>query len=178
MSEEVDARVRKARSEATEFLAILEERVAGLTCCNVSFDAGNASISFNEYRKFRDGTSECLTFVIIIENRLGRLSDAVAKPIRQRLDEMTAKVWAFLLDGALHFFEAIVKINYLPLGSREVFVRELKTLHEAETLLSDERFKRWIDDSARRKLKTASRILAEIIERAPSLLEIGRSARR
>ena len=61
----------------------------------------------------------------------------------------------------------------LPLGAREMFQSELRTLFEAERMISDPRYISQLDESARDDLETAKSILEEIIEKAPALLNFG-----
>jgi uncharacterized protein YgfB (UPF0149 family) len=54
-----------------------------------------------------------------------------------------------------------------------MFQSELRTLYEAERMISNPRYISQLDDSAKDDLDTAKSILEEIIEKAPALLNFG-----
>jgi hypothetical protein len=82
-------------------------------------------------------------------------------------------IWSCLLNCSLNFLDALSREENLPLGSREVFVREIKTLYDANKWLSDDRYVDLIDDAMHNKQAQAEKILSAIINRAPTLLELG-----
>ena len=58
----------------------------------------------------------------------------------------------------------------MPLGAREGFLRELRVLTDAQTLLDGESYKDRLTDEMKREMKTAEHILNEVLEKAPTLL--------
>lgn len=161
--------------EAERFMDILAERIGELSASATAHNEAAVSTSFSEYQKFRDLSAGCLTFTIIIQNRVDRIgaSDpALAKEFGSRLDALTVEVWGILLKGALEFFLVISQSDSLPLGTRDVFTRELRTLHEAGKIFREPRYAERADELMRKNAEVAEKILFEIIEKAPSLLEI------
>ncbi|KAA5605500.1 hypothetical protein F1188_11440 [Roseospira marina] len=128
---------------------------------------------FMDYARTRNLTSECMAFLIVIERRIEGLPDSRRAPYYDRLTEILVALWGTLLDGSLTFLRAIANEEHLPLGSREVFLREIKTLHDAHATLSEERFEGRIPGDLMSKQRQAERILNEIIDRAPRLLDLG-----
>ena len=76
-----------------------------------------------------------------------------------------------LIKASLSFFYTMSAKSVLPLGSREVFEIELKTLYDAEAMLSDPRYEGELDDEAKEDLDLAKDLLGEILAHAPSLLD-------
>ena len=58
----------------------------------------------------------------------------------------------------------------LPMGAREIFVAELRSLHDAAEKLKRPNYAGKLGPDLDRDLETASLILEEIIDKAPSLL--------
>lgn len=156
--------------DAERFLNVLEERVRELLAIADITNRSADEVNFEDYGRFRDMMSECLSFLIIIDQRITLLDLTKQAKLREQFDELTVALWSVLLDGSLRFLEIIAKREYLPLGTRHVFVRELRTLHEADKVLKKQEYQHRLSDVVRRRRQTAERILIEIIERALRLL--------
>jgi hypothetical protein len=161
--------------EARHFLEVLKERIDELKTRSSVLDESLEEPHFAEYQQFRDVMSGCLTFTIIIQNRIDRINDrdkATGGELGVTLDTLTVEIWAVLLRGALRFFQVISQHDTLPLGTRDVFTRELRTLNDANQVFHNARYAAYIDEALRKRQGTAEKILVEIIERAPSLLDV------
>lgn len=130
---------------------------------------------FIDYARTRNLTSECMAFMIVIERRIAQLPEDLQPALRESYDEQTIHLWSTLLRCSLTFLRAISEEEHLPLGSREVFLREIKTLHDAHGTLSLDRFSGLIPEETAAMQRQAEKILTEIIERAPRLLDLGPS---
>ena len=162
-------------TEADNFLRVLGEQIAELSAHSRILEDDKTEIRFSEYRKFRDSMSGCLTFTIIIQNRIDRIAETdpkTAEPLAERLDGLTVKIWGILLKGALHFFQVISQKNSLPIGTHDVFTHELRTLHDAGKFFQIPRYARHASDAMKRDYGVAEKILLQIIERAPGMLNI------
>jgi len=161
-----------------------EEVALFLTALKVKIDSLQASSRilegtpdhpprFMDYARTRNLTSECLAFLIVIERRVDTLPDHSRPPLREVLDEHTIALWSGLLECSLTFLRAIADETHLPLGSREVFLREIKTLYDANGVLSRPEFEGRLPPDILNRQRSAERILNEIIDRAPRLLDLG-----
>jgi hypothetical protein len=156
------------------FLASLERRIATLKDSGHVLEADqDRPPRFTDYARTRNLTSECMAFLIVIDRRIDALPDHMQVEPRQILESHTIDLWGTLLECSLAFLRAISGQAHLPLGSREVFVREIKTLHDAQAVLSQDRFSGKVPESTMDRLKQAERILNEVIDRAPRLLDLG-----
>ena len=162
------------RAEAKEFLRILEQRVSLLAESSEHLTKQLDHVQLDDYLAFRDVMSQCWTFSILIENRIARLESETVSELLEQFDELTVAIWSVLLGGALVFFKALADETYLPLGSREIFMGELKTLYDADHLLRQERYFSRVNKETLHCLDKSQKILLEIIERAPKLLKIWR----
>lgn len=165
------------REEIERFLIILEKRIRQLgetvALAADGLDPESADLSFADYVRSRDLSSECWAFSIVIERRLDEYTGHDKAKLSSRFDELTINIWSMLLSCSLYFLDSLSRREYLPIGSREIFVREIKTLYDAHKLLADSRYEGRITDTLRRQHHRAERILNEIIERAPALLNLG-----
>lgn len=160
------------RKEVERFMEVFAKRLEALNSSVETFDLKGGDIQFKDFLDFQNLTSELLTFLIIIEKRLQTLNRESKDKLIARLDDLVIAIWSILLKGALSFFVVMAEDQYLPLGSREVFMRELRTLDEAQAKLSASPYKEKVSDEIKQRLEKAERILLEVIEKAPSLLEL------
>ncbi|GEO82899.1 hypothetical protein [Pararhodospirillum oryzae] len=163
----------RVTQELENFLHLLEARIEALSqSATVLQRHGEHPPRFADYARTRSLTSECLAFSIVIERRIDLLPEAKKATALDRFDSLTVLIWATLLDCSLTFLKAIAKEEYLPLGSREVFLHEIKTLYDAYNTLIQDRYFHKVEEETLRKCKSAEKILHEIIERAPRLLDL------
>lgn len=165
--------VKANLAELEQFLSILEQRIGALKASTRLLERHDGHPpQFADYAHTRSLTSECLAFSIVIERRIDLLPDAKRGPVMDRFDRLTVSIWSTLLGCSLTFLKAIADEEHLPLGSREVFMQEIKTLYDAHVVLSQPRFEGKVEEETLRKRSSAERILTEIIERAPRLLDL------
>jgi len=129
--------------------------------------------SFKAYQHFRNKTGEFETFSILIEGRLDRLEGGADPRLQGHFDDLTAVTYKQLIKTSIKFLWVLAQGNELPLGTREVFIQELKTLYDTKKKLAEPRYETRLDDDAKRNLHVAEEILTEIIDKAPSLLQFG-----
>lgn len=160
------------RKDVERFMGVFARRLEKLGASVKVLEVKGVNVQFKDYLDFQNLTSELLTFLIIIDKKLQGLDQSSKGELINRFDELVIAIWSILLKGALSFFIVISEDQYLPLGSREVFVRELRTLNEAQVKLSAKPYKEKVPAETRKQLEMAERILVKVIEKAPSLLEL------
>jgi hypothetical protein len=166
----------KERQEIDRFLDLLERRLVelGRSTFLATSALDNDRLPFADYVYSRDLSSECWTFSIVIERRIDKYEGSERDTLIERFDTLTIGIWATLLTCSLRFLDVLARQEFLPLGSREIFIHEIKTLYDAYNLLESPRYAYRVDDVLRSKQRQAERILSEVIERAPALLDFGR----
>lgn len=162
------------KREAQDMLVALERQAREIIIVAQKAQSTATKHSFNVYRQFRESVSEFETFGILIENRLRNLDTGRDPRLDEQFDALNVLISKSVIKASTQFFLALSKSPALPLGSREVFLQELRSLHEARNKLSDPRYQRMLDEEAHRNLQIAENILTEIIERAPSLLDFNK----
>ena len=159
--------------KAEEFLGILSDRIEELLEVSRLPQENPQEINFDDYQKFRDMMGECLSFLIIIERRINLTGEDRRKRLFEQFDSLTVAVWSILLDGSLSFLTVICEKEFLPLGTRHVFVQELRTLYDAEQVLKEDKYENYLMANVVEQRDKAERILNAIIDRAPQLLNLG-----
>jgi hypothetical protein len=159
-------------NDAERFLAALQDRVTELMVLSETPKNDPDTVNFEGYQTFRKMMSECLSFSIIIERRIEQNQTQKKEELEEQFNQLTVAIWSVLLSGSLNFLTVICAKEYLPIGTNHVFVQELKTLYDAEIILKKEKFAKYMKQGILDQRGRAERILDEIINRAPQLLDL------
>ena len=73
----------------------------------------------------------------------------------------------------MKFFMAMSGHVSLPLGTKEIFAGELRSLHNSREKLGGDRYQEKMSTLDIKNLKLAEQILMAVIDKAPSLLSLG-----
>jgi hypothetical protein len=125
---------------------------------------------FKAYVAFRTVVDDFDTLAIVIEYKLKRLRDGKAQQLSEKFDELTAFMLSSIVTASLHFLRILAEKRELPLGARDVFMSELRSLYHAKERIETERYVHRLNDRTRSDLVAAEQILEVVIERAPRLL--------
>jgi hypothetical protein len=161
------------RREVQQLLGALEQsasdviKTAGLASAEAKKD------KFQAYQEFKRRCDDFDTLSILIEHRLKNMKGGREQDLDDKFVELTLFLLSATLTASLHFLRILAERDALPLGSRDVFMRELRNLHRAHEKMVDPRFAPRINERTTADLKVAEEILATIIERAPALLDFG-----
>jgi len=170
---------RKFRNEVEEFLSRLELRARKLIALADVLEKNAVKSDVTGYRPFREEVDNFKALSLVIMERMNKLE---SHPKKEELEEQFHKLQVLMLrlviKTSLKFFFIMSAKEHLPLGAREMFQSELRTLYEAERMISDPRYISQLDDSAKEDLDTAKDILEEIIEKAPALLNFNNRTKK
>ena len=128
--------------DAERFLSALEGSIQELLTLSKVPIANPEQLKFDEYKKFRDKTDECLSFLVIIEGRIGQVEGERKELLTEQFDKLVVATWSVLMEGSFGFLSVLSEREYLPIGTRHVFQQELKTLSEAEEVMTKNQNKR------------------------------------
>jgi len=162
-----------SRRDVEELLLALEQgatavvKSAGLASAEAKQD------KFQAYQEFKRRCDDFDTLSILIEHRLKNMKGGVERDLDEKFDELCLYLLSATLTASLHFLRILAERDALPLGSRDVFMRELRNLHRAHEKMNDPKYGPRINERTGADLKVAEEILATIIERAPALLDFG-----
>jgi len=135
-----------------------------------SFD----SLSTDRYAAFRAKAGEIYTLSIIVKARVDNIDAGRDPEIEARYDKMVVRAQRIIIRASLKFLDVLSRLEALPLGAREIFTSELRSLYDAHQRLKDPRLQPHIDEEFEKRLATAEAVLHTIIEKAPQLLSFGK----
>jgi len=158
--------------DAERFLTALEEKVQELLVLSKIPVSNPAKLSFVDYKKFREKSDECLSFLVIIEGRISEVEGERKELLSEQFDKLVVATWSVLMEGSIGFLTVLSERDYLPVGTRHVFEQELKTLSEAEGVMKENQNQKLLADNMAEKRAKAKEILNVVIERAPGLLNV------
>lgn len=158
--------------EVEQFLDILLDKITEIRYVATASGELPDSINFKDYTHFRDEMGECISFLIIIERHLGKTEEKRRLKLAEKFDELTVAVWSILLEGSLSFLRILSSRYFLPMGTKHVFTHELRVLYDAQKILKEPRLQPLISEEVVKRRNSAERILHEVIDRAPQLLQL------
>ncbi len=159
------------RAEVKELLGALERQCREAAKLAQTAEHEASRHSFSAYREFRDKVGEFQALVILIEQRLRNVVDARTDDLRDQFERLDAVMLALLVRASMRFFFVLSANPVLPMGAREIFVSELRSLHDAHEKLNRPTYAGKLGPELDQELQTASLILEEIIDKAPGLLQ-------
>jgi hypothetical protein len=166
------ARVYK-RPEVEELLAALQRSAEDVISHARRAADEVGKDSYEGYTRFREKAEDFETLAILIEYRLKNMGTARIEDLETKFTELNAYMLGATLTTSLHFLNLLSGQTHLPLGSRDMFLRELKSLHNAKEKLQGPKYAEQLNERTARDIKVAEEILSVIIDRAPNLLQLG-----
>jgi hypothetical protein len=130
--------------------------------------------SYAGYFQFRAKVDEFQALIALIEERLTRLEDEHTVELTARFRQLDTVMLVMLVRTSTRFYGMLKENVALPLGARELFLPELRTLSDMRDRLMEEpeHAERMIPGVAI-ALENALVTVQALIERAPSLPDFG-----
>jgi hypothetical protein len=164
-----DDKRNKQRTQITQFIGSLKDKTNELDGWAQNAEKTMSGEGFKTYLEFRDLVVECESFNEIIQRRVKDAEKSGDKTdLQEQLDELSARQITLAINASLKFLRYISEKN-LPLGSRDIFIRELNDLHRMKKNFDNERLKGKVDAAALEDQRKVEEILNVVIEKAPQL---------
>ena len=154
-------------------LCSVAHQVASLKAFEAETEYSFAALSTDRYAQFRSKAGEIYTLGIVVKARVDNLDSGRDPELEGLYDKLAVKAQRVIVRASLKFMNVLSQLEALPLGAREIFTTELRSLYDANERLKDPRLKAHIDAEFEKKLHTAEAVLHTIIEKAPQLLSFG-----
>ena len=164
------SKLKYPKREALRMLGVLEQQIAALKAFEGETEYSVGALSSDRYAQFRSKSGEVYTLTIVVKSRVDHLDSGPDKDLNQRFDRAIVEAQRIIIQASLRFMEVLSKLEALPLGAREIFTGELRSLYDSRERLRDPRLAPFIDDSLGKKIDTAEAVLNTIIEKAPQLM--------
>jgi hypothetical protein len=161
------------RAEVEELLTALERNANAVVKAARVATADSRADKFEGYTVFRERCDDFDTLAILIEHRLKHIAGGRAEDLEQKFNELKIFMLTSTLKTSLHFLRVLSERDALPLGSRDIFLRELRNLHAVQTKMSASELAERLDPRTVADMKVAEEILNLILDRAPTLLDLG-----
>ncbi|MFM2041740.1 MAG: hypothetical protein RLY86_316 [Pseudomonadota bacterium] len=161
------------RKEVEGLLAALESQAREAMRLAKMAEEEAAKDSFQAYNEFRNKVGEFRALCILIEGRLRSIEGGRADDLREEYARLDTLMLGVLVRASMRFFFVLSAKTMLPMGARDIFMSELRSLHEAAEKLNRPDYADKLGDKLKGDLETAELILEEIIHKAPALLRFG-----
>jgi hypothetical protein len=165
--------MKERKTKVLELLRALDRLIPELSTQIAEARSGIGHHSLDAYRIYRAKLDEYHSLVAVVENQLHDMAPGRQQRVRARLQEREREALAMIIHAALDFFFALSAIPNLPIGIRECFEQELQSLHRAEARLSAPEHEGKLSPALAGDLETAGLLLAEIMAKAPAMLNFG-----
>jgi len=162
-----------SRKEVQGLLGALERQAREAVTLAKAAESEAAKDSFAVYNDFRNKVGEFRALCILIEGRLRNLESARMDDLKEEYARLDTLMLGLLVRASMRFFFVLSAKTVLPLGARDIFIAELRSLHDAAEKLKRPEYEGRLGDNLKHDLETAEMILEEIIDKAPSLLQFG-----
>jgi hypothetical protein len=153
-----------------EMLTALEQGATRVIMAARQASADASQDKYHAYLNFREVVDDFDTLAIVIEYKLKRMRDEKAEALSEKFDELTAFMLSSIVSASLHFLRILSEKTEMPLGARDVFKSELRSLYHAKDRIETDRYIGRLNERTRADLVAAEQILEVVIEKAPRLL--------
>ncbi len=165
--------MKEPKTKVLQLLRALDKLIIDLSTNIAEARSGISHHSLHGYRQYRAKLDEYHSLVAVIEHQLLEMPPGRQERVRSRLFDREREALALIIHAALDFFFALSAIPNLPIGIRECFEQELLSLQRAEARLSAPEHTGKLSPALAGDLETAGLLLAEIMAKAPALLNFG-----
>lgn len=167
------ARTVNPATEAERFLSALEDKSRALDDAIAVAKSGIARSSFAAYKQFADASADFDGFCILIEYRIKKVGPGPERAsLESRLLTARTHAMARMLKASIELIGGLAGQRVFPLGAKDVFLRELRSLYALKNTLAREPFAGQLPAETGHDVELAEKILREIIDKAPALLDL------
>jgi hypothetical protein len=167
------ARTVNPAVEAERFLEALDDKIRALDGAIAVAKTGVARSSFAAYKQFADASADFDGFCILIEYRIKKVEPGPARAaLESRLLTERVNAMSRMLKASIELIGALAGQRVFPLGAKDVFLRELRSLYGLKNTLAREPFASHLPAETGHDVELAEKILREIIDKAPALLDL------
>jgi hypothetical protein len=164
------SKIMYPKRETVRMLLVLEQQIANMKAFESGTEYTVGALNSDHYAQFRGKSGEIYTLSIIVRPRVENMEGGVDKELSDRYNRAIVEAQRIIIQASLRFMEVLSKLDALPLGAREIFTGELRSLYDARERLRDPRLSAFLDATLEKKIGVAEAVLTTIIEKAPQLL--------
>lgn len=170
------ARTVNPADEARRFLDALDEKAEGIAEVVARTKDDVARSSYSAYKRFADAVNDFDSFCILIEYRIKKVPEGDERvALEARFRSARVGQMSRQLKTSIELMGLVATAKELPLGAKELFLRELRAIYTLKNALSGPPYSDGLQGETVHDVELAEKILREIIERAPALLDLSMS---
>ncbi|MCR9256441.1 MAG: hypothetical protein NXI16_10135 [Alphaproteobacteria bacterium] len=133
-----------------------------------------STYGFPMYRQFREKVSEFESFATLVETRISNLEMGRDERLERQFHQLDILIFKVLIKATHKILAAISAAPDQPLGVRDAYEAELRSLNHHRERLKDPRYAKAVDEDTLRRIDETEKILLEVMERSPGLPEFGK----
>jgi hypothetical protein len=158
------------RREIATMLAALEKQAREASYLAEKAHAHASRDSYAGYFQFRAKVDEFQALIALIEERLTRMEDEHIAELSARFRQLDTVMLVMLVRTSTRFYGMLKENVALPLGARELFLPEMRTLTDIrDRLMEDPEQAERMFPGVVPALESSLATIEALIERAPSL---------
>jgi hypothetical protein len=161
------------REEVKELIGALEGQAGEAIKLAKMAETEAAKDSFSVYNQFRGKVQEFRALCALIETRLENFGNARMDDLREEYARLDMLMLQLLVRASMRFFVVLSEKEALPLGARDIFEAELRSLSDAREKLMLPEYEGSLGDDIRADLQKAEQVLNFIIASSPGLIDFG-----
>lgn len=162
-------RDRNVREEIEELLSALERQAREAVALAEKAQREVDEHRFASYGVFRSKVEEVRALVALTEERLSGYTGGKLDDLRVEFERLDLLLTIMLVKATHNYFATMKEDQVLPLGAREMFEPELRSIEETRAKLSQPRFAGQVPESIMGELDATAGMIHRIILRAPGL---------
>jgi len=167
------------RREIATMLVVLEKQAREAAHLAEKAHSHASRDSYAGYFQFRAKVEEFQALIALIEERLTRMEDMHMAELNARFRQLDTAMLIMLVRTSTRFYDMLKESTALPLGARELFLPELRTLTDIrDRLMEEPEHAEQMIPGVAQALEDALATVAELIERAPSLPDFSQKQAR
>jgi len=163
-----------SRAEAKRLLAALEVQSRDVLSFAIKAETEASAYGFPMYRTFREKVSEFESFATLVETRIFNLEMGRDERLERQFHQLDVLIFKVLIRATHKILAAISAAPDQPLGVRDAYEAELRSLQAHRERIKDPRYANAVDDDTLRRIDETEKILLDVMDRSPGLPEFGR----
>ena len=161
------------KAEAKRLLGALEAQSRDILTFAIKAETEASTYGFPTYRAFREKVSEFESFAGLVEQRIENLESGRDKRLEDQFHKLDVLIFKVLIKATHKILAAISAAPDQPLGVRDAYEAELRSLQANRKRMQDPRYSKALDKDTVRRVDETEKILLEVMERSPGLPEFG-----
>src|SRR5689334_11536061 len=112
-------------------LAVFEKQIEDLKAFESETEYTVGALNTDRYAHFRARSGEVYTLSIVVKARVESLDSGEDEELDARYCKALVEAQRIIIQASLRFMDVLSRLQALPLGAREIFTGELRSLYDS-----------------------------------------------